>query len=863
MAVTDYKLKFLIEADAKSAKNELSSINAEINGLGGISKAFSSAIPVAGALAAGIGTVATGLYGLARSASEFGSEIYDASQKTGLSATALSAMKAAAETSGASLETVTKGIARFAKQYKGDSGDLQAELGKVFKQIADAKPGFEQLTLAQKNFGKSGADLIPFIRSFDGDVEKLIQTMSDLGITIDDKAAAAADQFGDQMDILEKQIAAVGVTIGNELLPAFITMSKTVSEWLANNKDDIREWGTATGNVILGVIGYWRDLKKELSTWRAFDMNALPGTKGFSAIDLFQSTNPLSIILGALNRRGAAEPQQYGPYAWEMSPGRPGGVGDPDKDGGGGGKKIRPPKESDGEFRRFFTDLGFSVVRTYGKAINAGSPHTYGGAADLSIRGKSASEIFMLMVKALEKGYRVFDERKPAPGVKQTGPHVHVENAKTSLEKASRFLDIGFSPEQMAYLRDLDKKRLGKATGMGGFEAFLEANKKELAREGGLDAGGGFLAGAKKVMAAWVAEQKKAADEAGEIRRAEAEQALVILKSRLDAGLITEAEYAETVGQLNIDMLQAERDELAKQFETRDNIHKIKILDLKIDTAQLEKENAIADANERQLAAIRAQGSKSAQGALAGLGGDLESTTSMFDGLDAATGKIRSFEDIMQGLGQTASDVFMQMGQGLGAMLQSWVLMGDQADVSMSKMVASVLAGVAAQAATLSIFHLAMGLVALTPWGAAMYGPATNHFIASAIWGGIAAGAAIGGRAIAGNSFKSGSGKGSSAGASGSSNLSPERDLTPYTRASATAYMSGGRYDEMRSLRQTLDRLDTQITKFNEKVDSAKPGDVFIRGMKANRGAVGEQVAADIRSNSATGTKIGRAIGIR
>jgi len=67
----------------------------------------------------------------------------------------------------------------------------------------------------------------------------------------------------------------------------------------------------------------------------------------------------------------------------------------------------------------------------------------------------------------------------------------------------------------------------------------------------------------------------------------------------------------------------------------------------------------------------------------------------------------------------------------------------------------------------------------------------------------------------------------------------------------------------MRSLRQTLDRLDTQITKFNEKVDSAKPGDVFIRGMKANRGAVGEQVAADIRSNSATGTKIGRAIGIR
>jgi len=121
----------------------------------------------------------------------------------------------------------------------------------------------------------------------------------------------------------------------------------------------------------------------------------------------------------------------------------------------------RPAVESDKEFRDFFKKQGFNVNRTYGKAINKGSPHTYGGAADINIHGKTSDDLYNLMEQSLLKGYRVFDERQPAPGVRQTGPHIHVENAKTTLKKPSRFVNQGLSAEQIQRLTDLDNQRRG------------------------------------------------------------------------------------------------------------------------------------------------------------------------------------------------------------------------------------------------------------------------------------------------------------------------------------------------------------------------------------------------------------------
>ena len=128
------------------------------------------------------------------------------------------------------------------------------------------------------------------------------------------------------------------------------------------------------------------------------------------------------------------------------------------------------------------------------------------------------------------------------------------------------------------------------------------------------------------------------------------------------------------------------------------------------------------------------------------------------------------------------------------------------------------------------------------------------------MYGVIAGGAAITGRMVAGDSFKQGSGgyaQGTGApGSPGSSGGQYAANMTPYSRASADAYLSGRRYDSQY-------RLTLAIENFNAKVDAAKPGDVFISGMKASRGAVGQQVVADIRTNARTGTDLGRSLGIR
>ena len=114
---------------------------------------------------------------------------------------------------------------------------------------------------------------------------------------------------------------------------------------------------------------------------------------------------------------------------------------------------------------------------------------------------------------------------------------------------------------------------------------------------------------------------------------------------------------------------------------------------------------------------------------------------------------VNPFKDALSSLKEIGADAFASLGQGIGAMVQQWVLLGSQADINMRKVIGSVLAGVAAQSASLAVFHTAMGIAALTPFGSIIYGSAAQHFAAAALFASIAAGTGLIGRAISGNSF--------------------------------------------------------------------------------------------------------------
>src|SRR5436190_12529265 len=322
----DFSLKYIIDADGKKARSELDSVDRKIAKLGGtISETSGLSVSQLNAIAIGIGAIAgaavtatAALFSLTKQAAEYGSTIFDATEKTGLHAESLSAMDFAAKQSSTSLEQITAGIAKFAKTV-GAAGegskeaaasmkslgidpqdalnDLDGALAKVFKRIADAKPGIEQITLAQKAFGKSGAELLPFIKSFDGDLNKLIRTAKDLGVTINDDAARAADEFGDTLDMLSSQLDGITRTIGQAFMPVFLDMAKATSKWAKDNKGEIKSWADTAANMVRGAIAYWKELNNAIERYNY--LFGLAGKVGLGNVNPFGGVGALLANKGA------------------------------------------------------------------------------------------------------------------------------------------------------------------------------------------------------------------------------------------------------------------------------------------------------------------------------------------------------------------------------------------------------------------------------------------------------------------------------------------------------------------------------------------------------------------------------------
>ena len=207
-------------------------------------------------IAAAAGTAALAAAGvfakLVKDASDYGSIINDASQKTGLAAESISALKFNAEAAGSSLDQVTAGIAKFAKT-QDPLTDLDTALDTVFKRIADARPGIEQITVAQDAFGKSGADLIPVILQAGGSFAEMKAEAERLGLTLSGDAAQAADDFGDAMGTISAQAQNAAATFALEFTPQITDGLQSISDFLADNKAVWEEWGERVSNILIGT----------------------------------------------------------------------------------------------------------------------------------------------------------------------------------------------------------------------------------------------------------------------------------------------------------------------------------------------------------------------------------------------------------------------------------------------------------------------------------------------------------------------------------------------------------------------------------------------------------------------------------
>lgn len=390
------ELIFRAAGDTDDARKEFSKLRSEIKdttteGKGrfesftqslGLSEkgaaSLAGALPLIGAAATAAATVAvTAAVSIARSlfeaskeAADFGSQIFDAGQKTGLSAEKLSAMKFAADQSGTSLETITQSAAKFARTIDSagqgsekakdvldrlgvTSSDLDTALAQALKTIAETEDGTEQMALAMAAFGRSGADLLPFIKSFDGDLDGLVRKAKQLGVTIDDEAARAADEFGDTLDTLNAQLTAVGRTVGFAVMPQFTKLATELSDWIGKNQGEISRWGSVVARVMEDSVSALRKLVNFIYENQTPIRVALAiGTLGLS-----EGAAAIGTMLGELSNQAQAERDA-------ASGGQPAGAGGQGARSPGAGEddpSARAPKvnvqvieraDSQGDFNR-------------------------------------------------------------------------------------------------------------------------------------------------------------------------------------------------------------------------------------------------------------------------------------------------------------------------------------------------------------------------------------------------------------------------------------------------------------------------------------------------------------------------------
>ena len=800
MALTDRAdLLFKISADSKDAsekfkalKGDVKDLKNETDGAGtGFEKFAAGAglsasqlnvlstiatTAVAGitAMAAATVSASVALFRMAQTAAEFGSQIFDASEKTGLAAKTLSAMKVAADQSGSSFEAVTDAVSKFSvlvgQAVEGSdkavatlakfglepvkaANDLEAALADAIKQIAAMGTEAQQNAALVELFGRAGKDLLPFIKSFDGDLEGLIRRMEELGLTIDDNAARAADEFGDTLDTLTAQTTAFTRSFANEFVPELTRGMNRISSEFSENKDVAAEWGRVVGEIIRG-----------LTVVAESDFGNLIATFANGTAQIIRYTLPLIQILDTLRSIGAADGQALGRAGGSLSPALTGGFGGVTTGGGGGGGRGGG-----------------------GGASSAQREAEQAAARDLRAQLEIEQANFRTIRENLSKELETLMADFELSGDRRTFIDGYNETIKRFQSNLEASLDL---------IDELERRQLR-----------ADAGENERA-----------------------ALQQKQTD-----RRNEIEEQFE--KKRQDAAKAVKAEE-EDLFKWRMKAADERFDKMQKEF--------------KLQQQQTEEEKKRTEEfNKRTKEIAFGEGAPEAVFTPTFGGGFADAIGLDEESLSTIEERAKYLQGIFSEMGGIIGGIVQNLAQGIGSMVQAWVLYGTAGPNALRKMLAAVLAAAAAEAAMRAIMEAAKGFARLAVGdspGAAL------HFKAAALFGAIAGGAAIAGRAVAGDSFSQGAAGGGSSRFAGAAE---ERELNNDYRSRFQGF--GGEAGQspfaapLNAIKDRLDRQEAVLGGLFEtnrllsvRLTSMRPGDVLAIGADENPSAIRKSIESEL-----------------
>lgn len=211
-------------------------------------------------------------------AADYGEQLVETSQKTGMAVEELGALKYAAEQSGVGFEQMRTGLSRMqraafdAAHGMKEQADTFRMLGvsvqdasggmrsgtEIFRDVAERIAEMDdpttQAALAMRVFGKSGAELLPLLKEGGAGIDELMQRAEKLGLVMSEEAARDAEEFGDAIDDLKLSAKGVAIAIGEAALGT-TEYAKKIAEAVGGVSTWIREHKTAV-HVIIGLTGF-------------------------------------------------------------------------------------------------------------------------------------------------------------------------------------------------------------------------------------------------------------------------------------------------------------------------------------------------------------------------------------------------------------------------------------------------------------------------------------------------------------------------------------------------------------------------------------------------------------------------------
>jgi hypothetical protein len=706
---------FRVRADGDQASNELKKVQSELAGVGTASE--TTAASMAGPLAAAAVAAAAGfaiavsvsvrltsaLFDLTKEAAEYGSKIYDATQKTGLGAETLTSLKYAADQAGSSFEQVTKGLVVFGsevgKAAQGNdksaekmkllgvtTNDTREALAQAVKTIYEARTANEQLALASEAFGrKIGPDLIPLIKDAHGNLDELEKKAKELGVTLSDDDVKAADEFGDTLDALKAQFVGITNTIGDTFMPVFQAMASFVSGFLKRNKGELDDWAANTKTRLIGATSYWEEFYHNIQQagagyfeWLANVRKNLGPLLGgdIPTGGTFVGQGQVDDAISAITKRGKQE-------------------------------QGRSQVGSAGlDTERFSDDAADAEARK--NALEKQRKEREDAARK---ELDAQKESYRLILKATRDNFdQASKEWEAALADRSKSLDEYITNSRNNIaafERGSR----QFLKDQL----DLDSQ------GKSGTQLFNEQQK--------------YLQ-AIQALERQVAAERKAVND-----NAEKEQKRI--NGEDEKTRKAELDHWETLFDLQQQYF-GERFAKEKQFQ--------EMLDSFDVASQIHGDVGTALRDSIGLPKEDEEGV---------FDGWLQSWNDFANQIyeDAPT-LSETFADVA-GIMQTA---FEGVANAIGQVIEQWVLYGRTGPAVMRQILASALATIAAEAAVRAIYATAYGFLMLATGD---FYSAGQAFIAAAVFGTIAIGAALAGRAVAGNSFNKQSAKATGASAGG------------------------------------------------------------------------------------------------